>query len=82
MVSVIYEEDSAVVDFPMGMDALDISSGKRMKESDRYMLAPTVGNFGCVVPEGAWSTVEVLEPSVILEAKEGRYGEDGTESFS
>lgn len=45
-------------------------------------LDPTVGNFGRIVPKGAWHTVEVLEPSVILEAKEGRYGEDGTESFS
>lgn len=66
VVSVIYEEDSAVVDFPMGMDAQDIPSGKRMKESDRYMLDPTVGNFGCVVPKGAWHTVVVLEPSVNL----------------
>lgn len=79
VVSVICEEDSLVVDFPMGMDAQDIPSGKRMKELERYMLDPTVGNFGFVVPKGAWHTVEVLEPSVVLEAKEGKYGEDGTE---
>lgn len=77
--SVIYEEDSAVVDFPMGMDAQDVPSGKRMKESDRCMLDPTIGNFGCVVPKGAWHTVEVLEPSVVLETKDGMYREDGTE---
>ena len=81
VVSVIYEEDSVAVNFPMGMDAQDIPSGKRLKESDRYMLDLTVGNFGCVVPKGAWHTVEVLEPSVVLEAKEGKYGEDGTETF-
>src|SRR3712207_5256703 len=74
VVSVIYEEDSPVVGFPMGMDAQDIPSGKRMKESDRYMLDPSVGNFGCVVPKGTWHTIEVLEPSVILETKEGKYG--------
>ena len=79
VMSVIYEEDSAVVDFPMGMDAQDVLNGKRLKESSRYMLDPSVGNFGCVVPKGAWHTVEVLEPSVVLEAKEGKYGEDGTE---
>lgn len=45
------------------------------------MLDPTVGNFGCVVPAGAWHTVEVFEPSVIYEAKDGRYGEDGSETF-
>lgn len=65
--------------FERGMDAQDVTTGKRLKESERYMLDPSVGNFGCVVPKGAWHTIEVLEPSVILEAKEGMYGEDGTE---
>ena len=50
-------------------------------EIERIHLDPTVGNFGCVVPQGAWHTVEVLEPSVIYEAKDGIYGEDGSETF-
>lgn len=50
-------------------------------ESERIHLDPSVGNFGCVVPAGAWHTVEVLEPSVIYEAKDGKYGEDGSETF-
>ena len=50
-------------------------------ETARYHLDPSVGNFGCVVPAGAWHTVEVLEPSVIYEAKDGKYGEDGSETF-
>ena len=50
-----------------------------MNETVRYMLDPTVGNFGCVVPAGVWHTVEVLDPSVIYEAKDGKYGEDGSE---
>lgn len=50
-------------------------------EIERIHLDPTVGNYGCVVPQGAWHTVEVLEPSVIYEAKEGKYGEDGSETF-
>ena len=33
-----------------------------------------------MVPAGAWHTVEVLEPSVIFEAKDGKYGEDGSET--
>ena len=44
-------------------------------------LDPSVGNYGCVVPQGAWHTVEVLEPSVIYESKDGKYGEDGSETF-
>ena len=31
------------------------------------------------MPAGAWHTVEVLEPSVIFEAKDGAYGKDGSE---
>lgn len=50
-------------------------------EIERIHLDPTVGIFGCVVPQGAWHTVEVLEPSVIYEAKDGKYGEDGSETF-
>ena len=50
-------------------------------EVERILLDPTVGNYGCVVPQGAWHTVEVLEPSVIYEAKDGKYGEDGSETF-
>ena len=51
------------------------------KEKERIHLDPTVGNYGCVVPRGAWHTVEVLEPSVIYEAKDGKFGEDGSETF-
>lgn len=51
-------------------------------ETERIHLDPSVGSFGCVVPAGAWHTVEVLEPSVIYEAKDGKYGEDGSQSFA
>ena len=50
-------------------------------EIERIHLDPFVGNYGCVVPQGAWHTVEVLEPSVIYEAKDGKYGEDGSDTF-
>lgn len=51
------------------------------KEKERIHLDPTVGNYGCIVQQGTWHTVEVLEPSVIYEAKDGKYGEDGSETF-
>lgn len=51
------------------------------KEKERIHLDPTIGNYGCVIPPGAWHTVEVLEPSVIYEAKDGKYGEDGSKTF-
>lgn len=50
-------------------------------ETERISLDASVGNFGCVIPAGVWHTVEVHEPSVIYEAKDGRYGEDGSETY-
>ncbi len=50
------------------------------KEIERIALDPAAGKYGCVVPKGAWHTVEVIEPSVIFEAKDGRFGEDGSET--
>jgi cupin fold WbuC family metalloprotein len=50
-------------------------------EIERIQLDPSVGKFGCVVPAGVWHTVEVHEPTVIYEAKDGRYGEDGSQAF-
>ena len=50
-------------------------------ETERFHLYPTFGNFGCVIPAGVWHSVDVLEPSVIFEAKDGRYGEDGSETL-
>lgn len=60
---------------------IEILYDKDGNETERIHLDPTVGNFGCVVPAGAWHTVEVLEPSVIYEAKDGKYGEDGSETL-
>lgn len=50
-------------------------------EKKRIHLDPTIGNYGCVIPQGAWHTVDVLEPSVIYETKDGKYGEDGSETL-
>lgn len=53
---------------------------RRLHETARIVLDPSSGNYGCVVPAGVWHTVEVLDPSVIYEAKDGKYGEDGSET--
>lgn len=60
---------------------VEVLYDKNGNETERIHLDPSVGNFGCVVPAGAWHTVEVLEPSVIYEAKDGKYGEDGSETL-
>lgn len=48
---------------------VEIICDENGNEIERIHLDPTVGNYGCVVPQGAWHTVEVLEPSVIYEAR-------------
>ena len=60
---------------------MEVICDENGNEIERIHLDPTVGNYGCVVPQGAWHTVEILEPSVIYEAKDGKYGEDGSETF-
>ena len=61
---------------------IEITYDDNGNETERIHLDPSLGNFGCVVPAGAWHTVEVLEPSVIFEAKDGKYGEDGSETLA
>ena len=53
-----------------------------LHETERLYLSPAEGRYGCQVPKGVWHTVEVIEPSVIYEAKDGKYGEDGSETYS
>lgn len=58
----------------------DMAIGRRLHETARIVLDLSSGNYGCVVPAGLWHTVEALDPSVIYEAKDGKYGEDGSEA--
>ena len=53
-----------------------------LKETERIHLSPEDGVYGCQVPKGVWHTVEVIEPSVIYEGKDGKYGEDGSETYA
>ena len=51
------------------------------RETERLMMDPEAGSYGCVVPAGSWHTIVALEPTVIMEVKDGRYGEDGSKSL-
>ena len=79
LVEVLYEEDSC--NRTAGVETQDRAEGLLLKESARILLDPSAGSYGCVVPAGVWHTVEVNEPTVIYEAKDVRYGEDGTETW-
>lgn len=45
----------------------------KFREVSRHLLCPAEGCHGMQVSAGAWHTIEVLEPSVIFEAKDGAY---------
>ena len=42
-------------------------------QTERYLLDPAIGNYGVHIPAGQWHGIEVLEPSAILEVKDGPY---------
>ena len=42
-------------------------------EKSRHLLCPKLGVYGMQIPKGVWHTVNVIEPSVIFEAKDGAY---------
>ena len=62
-------------------EVVQVDGKVTLKEVERIHLCTEEGVYGCQVPKGMWHTVEVLEPSVIYEGKEGKYGEDGSETF-
>ena len=68
---VIYEEvgtyeKSSSDAMPMGMDAQDVTRKVEHREMQRIHLCPAEAKYGCQIPKGAWHTVEVIEPSVML----------------
>ena len=74
-----YEKSSSDA-MPMGMDSQNVVRKVEYREVQRIHLCPAEAKYGCQIPKGAWHTVEVIEPSVIFEAKDGAYGEDGSET--
>ena len=73
-----YSSESVVVIRGAMDEILYDDSGE---EAERIHLGPALGNYGCQIPAGVWHSVEVFEPTVIFEAKDGRFGEDGSERF-
>lgn len=53
----------------------DVIRQKSFKEVSRQILSPAEGKYGIQIPAGAWHTINVIEPSVIFEAKDGAYNE-------
>lgn len=68
LVEIMYEETFEYVE-----DGGDVMRRKGFKETSRHLLCPSEGQYGFQIPAGVWHTIEVLEPSVIFEAKDGAY---------
>ena len=43
------------------------------RQTDRILLDTAIGRYGVQIPKGRWHTIEVIEPSAIIEVKDGPY---------
>lgn len=50
-------------------------------QTERYLLDPSIGNYGVNIPKGQWHGIEVIKPSTIFEVKEGPYMPLGPEDI-
>lgn len=72
---IIYEE---VIEYIKDNDAKSFDGGDMMRkvsyrETGRYLLSPTEGNHGMQIPPNTWHSINVIEPAIIFEAKDGKY---------
>lgn len=49
-------------------------NGDNFMEIARFRICPREKQYGIQVPPMTWHSIEVFEPSTILEAKDGKYG--------
>lgn len=52
---------------------LSDTDSSRFEEVSRHLLCPSEGKYGMQIPAGVWHSINVMEPSVIFEAKDGAY---------
>ena len=72
MEEIFFEEaDEAVWDGDSR--CMDLCRRRVLKETSRVLLEAGGEVQGLSIPVGQWHTVNVLEPTVILECKDGRY---------
>lgn len=50
-----------------------VQDDTNFKETARFRVCPREGTYGIQVPQAAWHSIIVHEPSTILEAKDGPY---------
>ena len=72
---ILYEEvvEYETAEDPRNFDGDDVMRRVKYKETGRYLLSPTEGNYGMQIPPNTWHSINVIEPSIILETKDGKY---------
>ena len=54
-------------------DGTTVADETQFVECGRFRICPREGMYGIQIPQGAWHSIEVYEPSTIFEAKDGKY---------
>lgn len=69
----IFYEEGAVSEWKGDSHCMDLCRRRVLRETSRVLLEAGGDVQGLSIPVGQWHTVNVLEPTVILECKDGRY---------
>lgn len=72
MEEIYYEEYSEAV-LDGDSRCMDVCRRRMFRETERVLLSADGPVQGLSIPVGQWHTVNVLEPTVILECKDGKY---------
>ncbi len=70
---IFYEELPSVDTGGMIHNGEIVSDESQFVEVARFRICPREGKYGIQVPQMAWHTIEVYEPSTMLEAKDGKW---------
>ena len=75
----IFFEEGTVSEWDGDSRCKDLCRRRVLRETSRVLLEAGGDVQGLSIPVGQWHTVNVLEPTVILECKDGRYEPLGPE---
>ena len=75
----IFYEEVPDIECGRSHDGEKVTVEANFKEVARFRICPRDGQFGIQVPIMAWHSIQVYEPSIIFEAKDGAYAPLGPE---
>lgn len=75
----IFYEELPDMECGRSHDGEKVTVEANFKEVARFRICPREGQFGIQVPKMAWHSIQMYEPSIIFEAKDGAYAPLGPE---